>query len=378
MRLCRNLASVIPTGGTVYKSALFLFLVSQAAFALRIGELTEVTQSDLLRLESLAGSYAPVNAGHASRNLSANLDWDEVGDTLKGEGLVGEVHGSAAQYNQFVMTVRDPNDFFRSTHLSLAAMDPKLIATLAETRRHDRIRVWGEIKNPKNPQRHIMLTDVKIEKAHTPAHPAYAHKTQLPSELLAQTELVGKVHAVAEQGKILVVEYGDAVVPVFVLDPDQTKALYRNDTIRLKYKVRPHPKLPTHLMLDLQQKPAVEVLENIKKIDGKPKTVTGSIVYFPKSPQLLFEVLAVQGNDAHGIKREYTIINFDDADVFADIRKKLKSIWNLKHTEAVYERNKWVNPGLQIEVTGKGHVVSEGQANPQILVEGPDSIRLVN
>src|SRR5438445_610982 len=69
----------------------------------------------------------------------------------------------------------------------------------------------------------------------------------IPDDLLAATELIGKVHAVNDDGRIFVIEYKDAVIPVFVPVANLTAGLYRNDKIHLVFQFAMNPPRPTHL-----------------------------------------------------------------------------------------------------------------------------------
>jgi hypothetical protein len=176
---------------------------------------------------------------------------------------------------------------------------------------------------------------------------------------------------------VLVVEYRDAVLPVFVRDKTQAASLYRGDKIRLHFKIQRHPVRPTHLVLDPKATKPIELLTPIKDQDGKPLDLEGALVYFPQSPQLRFGVYAIQVIDTDGLKLNYTLVNFEDPQVFADIRAKLESFWKANLATVENGRNCLINPQIKIRAVGRGNVMSPNQANPQILLEGVDSVSLV-
>src|SRR5690606_19028511 len=122
-------------------------------------------------------------------------------------------HGSAPEYRQYVFTYRDPNNFFRAVQLSVAARDPKLLAFLKGLNRHDEIWIRGEFRENESPQPHLNIQEYKLVNKHTSAvvKQPFTHKTVLPGELQGKSEALVKVHAVVAGGRILVVEYGDAV-----------------------------------------------------------------------------------------------------------------------------------------------------------------------
>ena len=59
---------------------------------------------------------------------------------------------------------------------------------------------------------------------------------------------------------------------------------------------------------------------------GKPFEADGSLVRFPKSPQIITDVFALQVIDADNVSREYTLLNFDPA-IFTKIHDKLSAAW---------------------------------------------------
>jgi hypothetical protein len=203
----------------------------------------------------------------------------------------------------------------------------------------------------------------------------YDYKASVPKDLLNKTELVGKVHAVIPGGRGLVVEYKDVVVPVFTENADMTKGLFRNDKIKISYVVQRSPRRPAHLNIDLTKEEPLKVLKRIEEGHGETVTLTGALVMFPKSPQIRFNVYALRLDDGE-TNWNYTIVNFDDFDLFKALREKLEAAWNEKSELAVYDRNKFLNSQIKITVTGTKNVVDEGQANPQVLVNSLEDLKI--
>ena len=98
---------------------------------------------------------------------------------------------------------------------------------------------------------------------------------------------------------------------------------------------------------------------------------------FPASPQVKFNVFALHQKDQDGVSKEYTLVNFEDEKVFEAIRNKLQSLWDSSPDAVINSRNKLLNTKIRIRATGTFNVVDPGQANPQIMLAGPDSITLV-
>ncbi|PZD73803.1 hypothetical protein C1752_01652 [Acaryochloris thomasi RCC1774] len=298
------------------------------------------------------------------------LELSRLTTELEGTGMVGRMHGAAADANLFVLSVRDPDSFFKHREFSLLARDDQTRKKLGQLNRHDQICVQGRLLDNPSPQKHVELKSVQVldHWAGLDAFPEYEHTVDLPEELKSQSSFVGKVHAIGAEGTILVMEYKDGVLPIFVQAPDLTKNLYRGDIVRLAYKIQQWPQQPTHLQLNAEAEQPMEVLDAIASLHNQPKTYSGKLVKFPQSPQLNFDVYAIEV-ETQGINRTFTLVNFENPEEFKNIRDKLAEIWD-SHTETITTgRNMLINPEVIVEATGNINVVSTEQANPQILLK---------
>ena len=304
------------------------------------------------------------------------LSIDSLSQELTNTGLIGRIHGAAGESQMFVMGVREPNNFFSHREFSLIPQDEATKTTLESSNRHDLVCVKGNLIANPSPQQHIALNSVRVlEPWKQPEGFApYERQTALPSELQEQTSLIGKVHAIDADGKVLVVGYEDAVLPIYVSATEYTKDLYRGDIVKLTYQIQQYPQKPVHLQLNTTVEQPVEVIDAIASWNGQPKTLTGSLVKFPQSPQLKFDVYAMEV-DTEGIKRYFTLINFENMAEFANIRQKLAKIWDENIATAVSGRNKLINPDVTIEATGIANIISPEQANPQILLENAQQVK---
>ena len=314
-----------------------------------------------------------------SNTFATSISIEQVERELKGPGAIGWVHGSVPEYDQFVFTYRNPDNFFDHLEFPLTTENLTVKEELKKLGRHDEVKVKGSLLDNKAPIKHISVEEVTVvKKFENPInHPPYQHAAKLPGDLLGKTELVGKVHAVVDDGKILVIEYKDAIVPVYVRDNKYTKGLYRNDKIRLQYVVKTHPSSPSHVMINTKSENPLVVTDRVVDIHGKKGSVEGFLILFPKSPQVLFNVFALQVPDALGIKREFTLVNFDDPKVFEAIRIKLQEFWDKNPGGIKDARNKFINLNVRLKATGTFNVVDPGQANPQVILSGPESITVV-
>lgn len=295
---------------------------------------------------------------------------------LQGEGLPGWIHGAIPERRLFVFTYRKPGDFFAAAEFPALPATDAVRAELSQLKRHDRVRIRGSFVQHGSPQRHILVTRVKVLEPYRSPHPEPAAR---PPDLAAlhalpqEGSLIGKVHAVADGGAILVIEHAGHVIPFFVTDVKQSAGLYRNDKVRVRYVRAAHPAQPGHLRL--QARPdAIERLAPMPAGHGEPIMLEGRLALYPQSPQIRFDVWALHVQDADGVERTYTLVNFEDPEAFQAIRAKLADAWKQRATHAIDGRNKQLNPKVRLRASGTLNVLMPNQANPQILLTGPDAV----
>jgi hypothetical protein len=312
-------------------------------------------------------------------SLSAlGVDMTLIEKRLTTTGVEGWIHGDFAAPGYYVFTYRNPEDFFDYVEMSLITEDAALTRQLDKLHRHDKIRVVGEfLKNP-SPQKHIKAHSIEVLQTYQNPYPTEGHTytASVPADLVGKSSADFLLHAVAGDGHILVVEYNDVVLPVYVKNEKLTQDLFRNDIVQLKFKVREEPDQPIHLALSEKESEPVKVIESIRSLHGKKGTLEGALILFPRSPEILFNVFAVQQNLPSGLSRQFTLVNFDSPDEFAKIRKKLQNAWDEHPGEYTNGRNKLVSKVVHVKATGTFNEVSANQANPQILLESADSIEL--
>jgi hypothetical protein len=298
---------------------------------------------------------------------------------LEKTGLLGEVHGAVNGENLYVLSVRDPNNFFDYRHFSVIPANKKTQEILGNVKRHDYVCLQGKLIENPSPQPHILVQSAEIVESWSglDGYEKYKYEATIPEDLKDKTNIVVKVHAINNQGKILVVEYLDRVIPIFVVTPELTKDLYRGDLIDISYKIQTLPNKPTHLQLNLEAKNPLKIIDKLVTKQGKEAKLTGKLVKFPQSPQLKFDVYGIEVL-TQGIPRYYTLVNFEDTEEFENIREKLAKIWNdnLKNVETA--RNFLINPHVIIEAEGKINIISPEQANPQILLQNSRNITIVS
>ncbi len=296
---------------------------------------------------------------------------------LKGAGLEGWVHASVDDSFLFVFTWRRPGNFFVNVQLPMMSKDPEVFASILKLRRHDRIRINGEFFKNEAPLKHINVSSLTVVKPYDGPQESFKYDPALEEDILQGSTLTGKVHIVANGGAVLVVEVGDRVIPVFNDKPSLVANLFRNDKIKIHYKVRLLPQRPSHLQLDTSMAHPVEVIEEIVEGHDKPLTLSGPLVMFPKSPQIKFDVFAIRTEDGDGVNRNFTVVNFDDIDLFLELRERFQKVWDENQDTAQYDRNKYINRNIMVTVSGTKNVVSPDQANPQIVPAKMQDIQIV-
>jgi hypothetical protein len=301
------------------------------------------------------------------------LEMNQLAQELTSTGLIGRVHGVAKTSQMYVMSVREPNNFFSHREFSLLP-NPAISDIFKQVNRHDLICIQGNLIANPSPQRHIAVNSLQVLEPWTQPEKFKSYESKKLSNQLTQTNFIGQVHAIGEDGKVLVVEYQDNIIPIFVTATEYTKGLYRGDIIRLAYQIQKNPQKPVHLQLNTKVAKPLEVIDAIAAWNNQKKTLAGHLVKFPQSPQLKFDVYAMEV-DTQGIKRYFTLINFENMVKFDNIRQKLAKIWDDNVATAKSGRNMLINPEVTIEATGLISIISSEQANPQILLDSAEQVQ---
>ncbi|MAV91459.1 MAG: hypothetical protein CL676_08550 [Bdellovibrionaceae bacterium] len=308
-------------------------------------------------------------------NLFATVNLEDVDAALRSEeGLKVEIHGADHDSNLYVIAVRGDNFFdaiqipFVADYNSINYREVKKI--IAGLHRHDFVRIRGQINGKINtPQAHILVKSIEVLSDYDGGfgeHPPYEHNTQLPRDLQNKSQAIFKVHAVVPSGPLMILEYGDVNVPVIVPVEltSQIAGLYRGDKVEMQYELARSPKSPSHLVMK-----SLRVLDALVEQHGTPIHHCGELVMFPKSPQVKFNVFAIKKDIGDNLFRTYTLINFDDVDLFLAFRAKAQKAWDAQVSTAVRGRNYYINDKIEACATGKVNMIDPTQANPQIVIE---------
>ena len=315
----------------------------------------------------------------ALSSLAQAVDLHEIEEKLTTTGVEGEVHGASPTLGIYVFNYRNPNDFFDYLEMSVVSDSPEVMKQLATLGRHDRIKLKGAFLHNPSPQKHINVASLEIVKKFQSSYPvpAYEYEARLPDELIHKDNGTFLVHALHADGHILVVEYKDAVMPIFVRNAELTKNLYRGDLIQLSISLQEYPDRPSHLKINETAAQPVRVLESVRAKHGTPVTVEGALILFPKSPEIKFNVFAVLQTLPEGLKRQFTLVNFDSPEAFKQLREALQKSWDKFPGAYVNGRNKLVSTRIRVKATGTFNEVDPNQANPQILMKSLESIEII-
>jgi hypothetical protein len=307
------------------------------------------------------------------------FDMALVSKELEGDGLKGEIHAAVPEFKTWVLNIYQ-GSFFNSYQFPLAIHDEKVLHDAMAVKRHDLVRIKGKILDNGAAQKHILVTEITVEKKYDSANfqPNYTHSQAVPDELKAGRSATVIVHSIAEDGKSVMVEYRDLVVQVVVANGELTKPLYRNDKIRIAYEAVDKPGRPLHLVLDEAAEKPIELVDRIADLHGKHATVTGCLVLFPKSPQITRNVYALLEVDENGLMRTWTMANFESMEMFNKITANFEDFWGGHSEEAVNFRNKMLNVGIKVQAKGLLNIAVPNQANPQILVDDVADITLTH
>lgn len=319
------------------------------------------------------------------------IDMDDLRTRLRGNGITGEVHAADSSNRQFVFTYRDPNDFFNNVQIGIVTHNKEARDFFEKMKRHDIVKIRGDFFHegeflPESPQPHVEVSKIEMVKAYQPAITAekkFQKQTLLPDDLKVRNHAEFLVHAILKNGAFMVLEYKDNFVFVVIPDNRFTKDLYRNDRIRMRYKIQSFPEHPTHLELDTDvsdNKQPIEVLDSIHELHGKEFSQEGNLVLFPKSPQINRDIWAIeQKNETAQNSRTFTLVNFSKVGEQEKIDSKLRKWWDKANNGAIIDgRNKLINKDVRIRAKGVMNVVDPNQANAQMKLRSSDIVLLKN
>jgi hypothetical protein len=304
------------------------------------------------------------------------IDISDVQKQLLDTGCVGWVHASVSSKAMYVFTYRNPHDFFDYVMMSLVSDDPAIQKQLAGLNRHDQVQIKGTFLDNASPQKHIRVSSITSMKKYESGYPTdpYEYQAKIPRDLLRKDHETFLVHAIGGEGHVLVVEYKDAVIPIYVKNATLTAGLYRNDVVQIQFLFQDYPERPLHLAVNETTPDPIKVVDSIEAKNGKPASIEGALVMFTQSPEIKFNVFAVQELLPNGLNRQYTLVNMESPEVFMKIRALLQTSWDRYPGQYTNARNKLLSKVIRVKVNGIYNEIDPSQANAQILLSSIDSV----
>lgn len=304
---------------------------------------------------------------------------NSISELLKTTGLTGLVHGSIPGSEMYVFVYGDP--IRGGEHYSLIPLNDEIKAKLENIKRHQTVTITGKLLSKGTPQQHVLTEGIKVEKKWEPqvtfkyTNQPYFTLEELKEHLKGKEEINCVVHAVLHDGKVLIINYRENILPVHITDPECTKNLRSSDKISLRYKIREHDEGPLHLSLRIEKDiPPVKVLDGIKVLsDSKEKyKLEGSLVWFPKSPLLLWEVWGLRVKDSNGLIRTYSLHNLRDKKDVKKIDEILQEAWKKRDRGFILSSSSFYHPDIRVEVVGDVVHFAQNQRNPLIDLDSKD------
>lgn len=326
----------------------------------------------------------------ANGPVEYRFDQTLIQSKLSREGLVGWMHGVVPRYKQFIFTYRkedptDPMAFFSAQQFSLIPSSPELAMQLASLKRHDKVKLRGDIQDVGSPIVHILLSSVEIlKKYESPTTNDYIYD---PESLVDGSELdvFAMVHAKSfsdDLGWGLVVETKDFLMPI-ALAPEYSEiasTLFRGDIVALKLGVSKRRNGPPHFYTSLSRTEAVVVVDPLVNCHARSMEISGILAKFNKSPAISRDVYAVRFVDFNNMARNFTFFPASDVsqeefvEIFEAISAKARAVWESASEQPEEARNFRIKRSIKVKANGMINVISTEQANAQIYIRSADQV----
>jgi len=312
-----------------------------------------------------------------------------VDEKLKGDGLLGWMHGIVPSYQHYTFTYRleDPSDFmafFKAQQFTLIPKSEAVAKLLPTLHRHDKVRLKGSYFYNASPIPHLFVESIEVV---TPFPTPTVNDYQFDMRQFKDVEkvqLFGQLHAKVYSEKLgygLIVEHKDAMFPIAV-SPEHAEVaanMFRSDIVNIALKVIASPRSPAHFVTDPDAANAINVIDPILNCHNQERTVEGFLVKFRKSPAISSDTYGVRVVDNNGIARNFTFFPGDHGDgdfmqLFVDLAAKAKAAWDESPEEEIVVRNYHAKKGIWVKATGRMNVESPDQANPQVYLNKVDDL----
>lgn len=211
-------------------------------------------------------------AGGDDRELT---EWPAARSDNELEGMLNgqqgaRVHGAIPSGNIYVF---GDGGFYYSAY----TRDPALAETFKTLKRNDDLTITANYTRTGSAQPHINVTEL----AHNFASDStFKHKFDYSRfDGLESVTLLGSVHAVAGAGEVLVFNYEDIVIPVFVDEAlhEEASALWKFDIVLLDLSIQRIPGRPLHFYTRDDSGDAIRLVDAITDCDGVTTDLVGNI-----------------------------------------------------------------------------------------------------
>jgi hypothetical protein len=343
------------------------FLGSILAIASAAGGVPAALAAQPLRAPCTGEVLASVGAEGVAKALAAPA------------GLAGTIHGfpTADHGTTAVMSVRADNDFFNARQINLISQNESVSELLNTLKRNDGACIRGTIVPLGTEQIHVNVSEIAVldlQNDPYPDLPPYEYRGPTAESLPPGGKLVARMHASAPG--MLLVEVVDRVMPLVVRNPASIPAdLYRFDTVEFSYDKAQSPGSPVHLVLNESLNPPIKITDSIRAQNGKQTRVVGYLALFPRSPLISRDTYAINV-DQNGIQTSYTLVNFDNPEIFEKLQRALEQAWKSDTSKISRGRNYFLNGRVSVAIKGKLNMVSPSQANPQIIVDDFNALKI--
>jgi hypothetical protein len=339
----------------------------------------------IFAIASAAGGIAPALAAQPSLapctgEILASVASEDVAKALGAPaGLAGTIHGFPTEDHRVtaVMSVRADNDFFNARQINLISQNDSVTELLGTLKRNDGVCVRGSVAAFGNDQIHVNVTEIAVldlQNDPYPDLPPYEYRGPTAESLPPSGKLVGRIHAAAPG--MLLVEVVDRVMPLVVRNPASIPdGLYRFDTVEFAYEKANSTGSPVHLVLNESMNPPIKVTDSIRARNGQKTRVVGYLALFPRSPLISRDTYAINV-DQNGIQTSYTLVNFDNPEIFEKLQRALEQAWKSDTSKISRGRNYFLNGRVSVAIEGKLNMVSPSQANPQIIVDDFKALKI--
>ena len=302
------------------------------------------------------------------------IDLERLAAQFENQGVTGRIHGAVADSQQFVLTHRNPLNFFDFVMLSLVAQDEETQIALRKAERHDQVLVKGHLRSTAEAQPHVFIESIQTleEWPNSHAYGRYRRPQGIPDEVIGKNRVKALVHHADSGKEYLIIDYKSHLFPVLTHEWTGPDFPERNDIVDIQYRMAFSPSGMIHLELGVDPNP-LQILDPINIQNDRQVAITGTLLKYPKSPQITLDVYALRvESPIDGIFRTYNI--FGTQRSFSEVYQYLDWLWDSESETITQGRNVLRNDAIRLTMRG----LAKTPANPQIIIANRSDIERVS